>query len=112
MKNNTTKLVSISEFLLKYNEEICKFFETDDAEHTPIYGEDFILTWNGMSINLGDGACVYNNLIPAIEDCYEELGDWYETEEETEEPVHNVIKIHSNRFVEIDISKDTTEGDF
>ena len=44
-----------------------------DIEKYGIYGHDFTIHWNGIYCNVGDGATPANHIIPAIEDCSEEL---------------------------------------
>jgi len=74
-----TRKVSISEFLKIYKANLDAFFKAqdngEDNEDFGIYGQDFTITWNGLTVNIGDGATPANLLIPALEEIAEEIGE-------------------------------------
>ena len=65
------KLVSIAEFLEAYDKELEKMFDGD--ENAKVYGEDVYICWNGLTVNLGDGATPYNYIIEGIREAQKEL---------------------------------------
>ena len=71
---NTNKDIRVSklDFLKMYDDAVNEMFDNPDEEENDIYGFDITVHWHGIYCNCGDGATAYNNIIPAIENVYNE----------------------------------------
>ena len=76
-KSNKDIRVSKLDFLALYNDALNEMFDQPDEDENDIYGYDITIHWHGIYCNCGDGATAYNNIIPAIENVYNEDDEEY-----------------------------------
>jgi len=76
------KMVTRKDFLRAYRQELDAMWNDDNTDKYNIYGKDFTIHWNGIYCNVGDGATPSNYIIPAIQDCDEELDEEEITQED------------------------------
>lgn len=100
--------VTRTEFLRVYNKELNAMFDNEDSDcDNNIYGKSITVHWNGIYCDCGDGATPSNYIIPAIEECDDELEE--EDEEETSmlRDIFNSLAYDSKMFIRL---YDLTEG--
>lgn len=67
------KKLTRKEFITAFNSSIDYMFATNDTSN--IYGKEVTVHWNGYYCSCSDGATPSNYIIPAIQDCDEELDE-------------------------------------
>ena len=67
--------VSRNDFVKIYNDAVNYMFDHPELDDNDVYGYDVTVHWHGIYCNCSDGATAANHIIPAIENCEEEIGE-------------------------------------